>query len=148
MLVEYILEKDERVFEELLTTKKFYLYHSGDNQAMKAGSDELKKVYEYFEKFDWETWEPNDVAPHKEFMLTIWEFRKARGGDNKSLLNTLKRMMPALKRHFSAGQANGMPYMKVSMGFWHGGNVLGRTCLLYTSPSPRDQRGSRMPSSA
>ena len=28
--------------------------------------------------------------------------------------------------------------------------ILGRllTCLLYTSPSPRDQRGSRMPSSA
>ena len=27
-------------------------------------------------------------------------------------------------------------------------NLLGRDCLLYTSPSPRDQRGSRMPSSA
>ena len=27
-----------------------------------------------------------------------------------------------------------------------GGRV--KTCLLYTSPSPRDQRGSRMPSSA
>ena len=27
-------------------------------------------------------------------------------------------------------------------------NVRGATCLLYTSPSPRDQRGSRMPSSA
>ena len=26
--------------------------------------------------------------------------------------------------------------------------VLYYTCLLYTSPSPRDQRGSRMPSSA
>ena len=26
--------------------------------------------------------------------------------------------------------------------------VLGKNCLLYTSPSPRDQRGSRMPSSA
>ena len=25
---------------------------------------------------------------------------------------------------------------------------LASTCLLYTSPSPRDQRGSRMPSSA
>ena len=25
---------------------------------------------------------------------------------------------------------------------------LGQPCLLYTSPSPRDQRGSRMPSSA
>ena len=30
-----------------------------------------------------------------------------------------------------------------------GGSVYNtRTCLLYTSPSPRDQRGSRMPSSA
>ena len=28
------------------------------------------------------------------------------------------------------------------------GNYLNKTCLLYTSPSPRDQRGSRMPSSA
>ena len=27
-------------------------------------------------------------------------------------------------------------------------NVKFETCLLYTSPSPRDQRGSRMPSSA
>ena len=26
--------------------------------------------------------------------------------------------------------------------------IRGLTCLLYTSPSPRDQRGSRMPSSA
>ena len=29
-----------------------------------------------------------------------------------------------------------------------GGRVLLGRCLLYTSPSPRDQRGSRMPSSA
>ena len=28
------------------------------------------------------------------------------------------------------------------------GQALGVVCLLYTSPSPRDQRGSRMPSSA
>ena len=28
------------------------------------------------------------------------------------------------------------------------GNKLVQDCLLYTSPSPRDQRGSRMPSSA
>ena len=28
------------------------------------------------------------------------------------------------------------------------GSVEGGLCLLYTSPSPRDQRGSRMPSSA
>ena len=31
-------------------------------------------------------------------------------------------------------------------GLWAG--LQQDTCLLYTSPSPRDQRGSRMPSSA
>ena len=30
----------------------------------------------------------------------------------------------------------------------HGKTPLNKHCLLYTSPSPRDQRGSRMPSSA
>ena len=29
-----------------------------------------------------------------------------------------------------------------------GRNGMGKTCLLYTSPSPRDKRQSRMPSSA
>ena len=33
-------------------------------------------------------------------------------------------------------------------GSLHMGHALNNTCLLYTSPSPRDQRGSRMPSSA
>ena len=34
------------------------------------------------------------------------------------------------------------------MGGSNGGLLMGVICLLYTSPSPRDQRGSRMPSSA
>ena len=36
------------------------------------------------------------------------------------------------------------------LGYWADGapQPLAGYCLLYTSPSPRDQRGSRMPSSA
>lgn len=127
MLVEHILQNDERVFEELLTTEHFFIYHSGDNKAMAEGSGQLKQVFEYFRELDWENWTADDIEPHTEFLMTIWEFRKTRGGDNKSLLTTLKRLMPALALHFSEGQSNGMPYMKMSMGFWHGGNVLGRT---------------------
>ena len=38
---------------------------------------------------------------------------------------------------------------KVMRLLWEGfGFGWGEVCLLYTSPSPRDQRGSRMPSSA
>ena len=40
----------------------------------------------------------------------------------------------------------------VSLAFWKpieaSASALGLTCLLYTSPSPRDKRQSRMPSSA
>ena len=41
--------------------------------------------------------------------------------------------------HFGLGKVDKIDRMTVT---WPGG------CLLYTSPSPRDQRGSRMPSSA
>ena len=39
---------------------------------------------------------------------------------------------------------------RIMQGFVEASNVdpIGQLCLLYTSPSPRDQRGSRMPSSA
>ena len=37
---------------------------------------------------------------------------------------------------------------RISQDITDAGMQLGYTCLLYTSPSPRDQRGSRMPSSA
>ena len=41
---------------------------------------------------------------------------------------------------------NGGQIMRSTLNF--GSIVVGIFCLLYTSPSPRDQRGSRMPSSA
>ena len=49
---------------------------------------------------------------------------------------TVRRLLPAVQR-----KAVG-PFLF----FDHFGPVT--VCLLYTSPSPRDQRGSRMPSSA
>ena len=42
-----------------------------------------------------------------------------------------------------SGELNNEPFLPVLLGLEHT-----NLCLLYTSPSPRDQRGSRMPSSA
>ena len=50
------------------------------------------------------------------------------------------QMTPLVKMHTLGAQF-------VPSGF-HAGGLRYHGCLLYTSPSPRDQRGSRMPSSA
>ena len=59
---------------------------------------------------------------------------------------------------FAPAAALAGPYVNVETNAgWAGDDYTGATtdahvgyegCLLYTSPSPRDQRGSRMPSSA
>ena len=46
----------------------------------------------------------------------------------------------AYRNWYLTGELNEIPAIEAE--------VVARACLLYTSPSPRDQRGSRMPSSA
>ena len=58
---------------------------------------------------------------------TIKEVKDALLREDKYLANELERSVGEVRQQFAALQ---------------------RACLLYTSPSPRDQRGSRMPSSA
>lgn len=71
LLVDHILEKDKDVFEELLTTEKFYVYHNGDNENVVALSKQLTDAYKYFEKHNWRAFKgPDDLAKHKEFILT------------------------------------------------------------------------------
>ena len=54
MMVEHILEKDEQVFEMLLTSDKFYVFHNGDNASMKAASESLKSIYDKFKDKDYQ----------------------------------------------------------------------------------------------
>ncbi len=127
MLVEHILQKDEQVFETLLTSGKFYVFHNGDNASMKAASDALRSIYDYFKNKNWQAWKPEDVAPHEAFLRTHWEFQREKQGDHPKILRKLQKMMDGLELHFSEGQTGALPYMKNGMGFWHGGPVLGRS---------------------
>ena len=127
MMVEHILRKDEQVFETLLTSDKFYVFHNGDNVSMKAASDSLKSIYEMFKDKDWQGWKPEDVAPHEAFLRNHWEFQREKQGDHPKILRKLQKMMEGLELHFSEGQTGALPYMKNGMGFWHGGPVLGRS---------------------
>jgi hypothetical protein len=127
MLVEYVLEKDEQVFEALLTTDEFYVFHNGDNAAMKAASDAYRRIYDRYKDENWQEWKPEDVAPHEPFLREHWEFQREKDGDHPKILRKLQRMMAGLELQFGKGQKGALPYMKNGMGFWHGGPVLGRS---------------------
>ena len=92
-----------------------------------VGGYSSSRLYKFFKGKDWPEWEPEDIAPHEEFLRTHWEFQRQKKGDYPKILKKLQRMMGGLELHFSQGQSGALPYMKDGMGFWHGGNVLGRT---------------------
>ncbi|MCB1694168.1 MAG: DUF1592 domain-containing protein, partial [Pseudomonadales bacterium] len=72
--VEHILENDEHVFEQLLTSDEFYVFHNGDNDDMQRASTKLKRVYDRFKDEDWKNLQAGDLAPHMDFLRTIFEF--------------------------------------------------------------------------
>lgn len=113
-LVEHILESDQAVFDQLLTTDEFYIYHSGDNEAMQASADRIRKIYDYFKGMDWENFTVEELAKHKEFIGEM----KMRGIDVKRLakdrrydpLRAFKTQMTSFTLRLDKGQIAAAPY--------------------------------------
>ena len=90
-------------------------------------------------------WVDPDISDHPE---TISQTKKTKI-ENFSVFIKKKRncLITALPQFGLTSLAH-----KIALDAWINNKeiliVLDSACLLYTSPSPRDQRGSRMPSSA
>jgi cytochrome c553 len=68
-LVIWCLEQDRRVFENLLTTDQFFVYHNMDNQAGLACVAEWREVYEKLRDTSWKT-DPEQVMADHRTLLT------------------------------------------------------------------------------
>ena len=68
LLVEHILNQDQKVFEKLLTTEEFYVYHSGDNTAMAASTERIRKIYDYFKDLEWQNFDAEQLITHVPFL--------------------------------------------------------------------------------
>lgn len=133
MLVAHILEQDQDVFEKLLTTQNFYVFHSGDNQEMKAASDRLRTIYDYFRKFDWQNFNEEELYEHWPFIHkmkmrgTVFPDFQTNEKRKKGWVRSFKRTMESLELRFANGQKNAIPYDELPMAYWHKGNATGRT---------------------
>ncbi|MFT5904555.1 MAG: hypothetical protein ACI9E1_000139 [Cryomorphaceae bacterium] len=130
-LVEYILEKDKNVFEELLTTEKFFVYHDGDNERMQAASDRIKSIYDHFKDSDWKNFKKEDLLDHKEFlkkvkMRSINTDNLNKGNRQGKPIQLFKKSMTTITARLDKGQKEAAPfdmYRGYGSDFMQGENV-------------------------
>lgn len=70
-MVAHILEEDQDVFEKLLSTEEFIVYHDGDNERMQARSDMIKRVYNHFKDEDWQRYKKDDLLKHADLLREV-----------------------------------------------------------------------------
>jgi len=133
MLVDHILRKDKNVIEELLTTETFYVYHSGNNEAMKAASDRIRKIYDYFDACDWEDFTEEELYQHWDFinemkmMGTVFPDFETNAKRRKNWVRTFKTQMTSYTIRFGDGQKAASPYDSTGMAYWNKSNASTRT---------------------
>ena len=131
-LVEYILENDKNVFEELIGTEKFYIYHDGNEERLRERSELIKRIYAYFKDKDWENFTYKDLEKHKEFLTEnpTRSFNPEnlksgnRSGDG---LKLFKKSLRSITDRLDNGQEHAAPfdmYRGYGTGFMWGGNVV------------------------
>lgn len=114
-LIEYILEKDKNVFEELLGTEEFYVFHNGDNQTMTAHSDHIKRIYEYFKDKDWQNFGYKELAEHTDFlrknpMRSINPDDLKSGNRSGDGLKLFKKSLTSITARLDKGQKDAAPF--------------------------------------
>jgi hypothetical protein len=133
-LVEYILEEDRNVFEKLIGTEKFYVYHDGDNERMREASEKIKRIHAYFKDTGWEDFGYPELEKHREFLrkepmlgernIDPDNLRKGnRQGDG---LKLFKKSMTSITARLDKGQKHAPPfdlYRGYGTDFMWGGNV-------------------------
>ncbi len=113
--VEFILRQDKNVFEELLTTDKFYVYHDGNNERMQAASDRIKRIYEHFKGEDWKNFKKEDLLKHRDLLKEV----KMRSVDPDKLdagnrqgtpIQLFKMSMTTITARLDKGQKEAAPF--------------------------------------
>ena len=107
LLVEHILNEDKNVFEELLTTDKFFVFHTGDNQSIFNSSNKLKKFYYYFKKNNWKNIKTIEALnKHKEALhtLKLRSFYVSKKNKPDQVLKNFISFMEQLERSYAGNK--------------------------------------------
>ena len=114
----------------------------GNEYIVKSSVGHVRRLPKGSKAIDLTNWDVNyEIDPKKEKVVKDLK-SSAKKVENVFLATDLDREGEAIAWHLKEILGKKLNYSRVRF------NEITKACLLYTSPSPRDQRGSRMPSSA
>jgi len=103
-LVESILKQDKAVFETLLTTDKYFVFHYTDGQKQEAQIANWKKAYEILKDTDWKK-NPDKVAEeHQETIKKYLDPKGFGGKHSRNHDNSVLRFMNFFESTFGKGK--------------------------------------------
>jgi len=113
--VENILEKDKNVFEELLTSEDFFVFHSGNNESMQKHADRYKTIFNYFKKYDWQSIKKStDLLAHADFFkkMKMEKFTPAllKKDKRNSAVRSFNTMMKSITARLGNGKKTAYPH--------------------------------------
>lgn len=97
LLVDRILERDEDVFNQLLTTDQFYLSHNGNNQMALKISEQRRKDFDQLRR-DYRRLDIKQFEKTHARKLDIYFDLKARRKFDKGQIEALKAFMNAIPK--------------------------------------------------
>jgi cytochrome c553 len=102
-VVLWVLSQDKAVFETLLTTDKFFVYHPHDNDKGLAQIEKWRAVYEALKDTDWKK-NPEKVAEqHADVLKKYIEPKGVTGKSKANHDNSLVRLMTHFEYTFGKG---------------------------------------------
>jgi hypothetical protein len=133
-VVAWCVEKDQGVFENLLTTDRFFVFHNVDNAATAAIVARWRKVWEELKGSGWKTDPEKVVLEHQEMLKATLQIVPGNEKQPRGHTNTLTRCMTHFEATFGRGAT---PFVALP---WQHGNTYWHTPI-YNLPEPSGRGG-------
>jgi mono/diheme cytochrome c family protein len=113
-LVMHIVKQDQNVLAELLTTEKYFVSHSGDNEEEREIHEALQKFYDYYKDKPWRKFPYKVPDEHMTYVRSIHSmFTHANGNVTKRWMKYLEQCDKAGISHMPVGgsRSSGRDYI-------------------------------------
>ena len=133
-MVAHVLAADRNVFETMLTTDRFFMYHNQDNEKGAKMIDGWRKVYETLKDTDWRKNPDQVAAEHDELLKQYVDVKGLRStGKGRGVHETnVARLMNYFEETFGRG---GQPFTTLP---WAHGNRLWHSPMYNLPKTPRE----------